>query len=158
MQNDTPDMTRRSLLTKAAIGLPAIGLVGALGWANPASALEASGFVTDNIWGQGTTSALQTYLGTPVDGVVSGQDPRWRSPNTQLRNGWEWSGGGGSALIATIQRHLGVSVDGIFGPQTAAAWHRSLGRPAHPYFDRHTLIVSTIQARLLRWKSPFGVG
>ena len=42
------NMTRRSLLTKAAIGLPAMGLVGALGWANPASTPEAKSLGSDS--------------------------------------------------------------------------------------------------------------
>lgn len=76
----------------------------------------------DGYWGMGTTSALQRHFGTPVDGVVSSQDAGWRSRNGGLTSGWEWlSNAGGSQLIQAMQRTLGVTADGLFGPATANA-------------------------------------
>ncbi|MDO5067778.1 MAG: peptidoglycan-binding protein [Propionibacteriaceae bacterium] len=154
MQNHTITMNRRSLLTKAAIGLPAMGVVGALAWANPATTPEASALAVDGVWGPATTRALQGYLKTPVDGIVSGQDPTWQAGNTHLGSGWDWSGGGGSALIRAIQRRLGVTADGLFGPQTSHAWHGRMGRVASNYFN-HPGIVRDIQLRLSQGRDPF---
>lgn len=147
MQNQTLGMTRRSLLTKAAIGLPAMGVVGALAWANPSSTPEAKALVLDGYWGPETTRALQNYFGTPVDGVVSGQDPYWRAGNTYLGVGWDWSGNGGSLLIAAIQRRLGVTADGYFGPATSRAWHSHIGLSPRDHFDNRP-VVTNIQGRL----------
>ena len=149
MQNHTISMTRRSLITKAAIGLPAMGVVGALGWANPASTPEASAVTVDGYWGPETTRALQRHFGTPVDGVISGQDPKWRAGNTHLGGGWDWSGNGGSTLIAAIQRRLGVAADGYFGPATARAWYRRLGLRPKNFFNNRR-VVALIQGRISR--------
>lgn len=156
MQNQTLGMTRRSLLTKAAIGLPAMGVVGALTWANPTSTPEASASFVDGIWGSRTTAALQEYFGTPRDGIVSGQNPAIISNNTRLGSGWDFSDDGGSALIAAIQRLVGASPDGYFGPRTSMAWHAALGYSPRPYFDQNTTIVHTIQQRLARGQGLVG--
>ncbi|RRD04676.1 peptidoglycan-binding protein [Arachnia propionica] len=153
MQNSI-NLNRRSLLTKAAIGLPAMGVIGALSWANPATTPEASAIAVDGIWGPETTRALQGYLKTPVDGIVSGQDPTWRAGNTHLGSGWDWSGGGGSALIRAIQGRLGVRVDGLFGPETSRAWHSRMGRAPLNYFN-HSSIVWDLQLRLSKGRDPF---
>ncbi|MDO5067779.1 MAG: peptidoglycan-binding protein [Propionibacteriaceae bacterium] len=149
-------MTRRSLLTKAAIGLPAMGVVGALTWANPASTPEASALTVDGIWGHKTTVALQSYFGTPIDGIVSGQEPSLRGANSALGSGWDWSGNGGSYLISAIQSNLNVSNDGYFGPRTAQAWHVALGLRPYPYFDLSSPAVSEIQWRLANGRRLFG--
>ncbi|MDO5083905.1 peptidoglycan-binding protein [Arachnia propionica] len=153
MQNSI-NLSRRSLLTKAAIGLPAMGVIGALSWANPAATPEASALTVDGVWGPETTRALQGYLKTPVDGIVSGQDPTWRRGNTHLGWGWDWSNSGGSALIRAIQRRLGVTADGYFGPQTSRAWHSRMGRVVSNYFN-HPGIVRDIQTRLNQGRDPF---
>lgn len=151
MQIHTPNMTRRGLLTKAAIGLPAMGVVGALNWANPASDPEASAFTFDGIWGPETTAALQKFFNTPIDGIVSGQDPTWRKGNTRLGEGWDWSGGGGSLLIREIQNALGVQpVDGIFGPRTSGYWHMHLKLRYRDFFDNKSSAVLRIQHRVVR--------
>lgn len=74
----------------------------------------------DGWWGSGTTTALQGFFGTPVDGVVSGQNRIYRARNQGLTTGWEWtSNPGGSRLITKIQKKVGARPDGIFGPETA---------------------------------------
>lgn len=76
----------------------------------------------DGYWGRATTIALQVYFGTPVDGIVSSQDPYWESRNPGLGTGWEWGAGvQGSQLIIAMQKVLGVKRDGLFGPDTANA-------------------------------------
>lgn len=76
----------------------------------------------DGYWDRATTIALQVYFGTPVDGIVSSQDPYWESRNPGLGTGWEWGAGvQGSQLIIAMQKVLGVKRDGLFGPDTANA-------------------------------------
>lgn len=76
----------------------------------------------DGYWGRAMTIALQVYFGTPVDGIVSSQDPYWESRNPGLGTGWEWGAGiQGSQLIIAMQKVLGVKRDGLFGPDTANA-------------------------------------
>lgn len=87
------------------------------GSSSPSGTLEVDGY-----WGEATTRRLQAYFGTPQDGVVSSQDAHWKGRNGGLTGGWEWlSHGVGSQLIAAMQRKLGISDDGFFGPATANA-------------------------------------
>lgn len=73
----------------------------------------------DGYWGRATTIALQVYFGTPVDGIVSSQDPYWESRNPGLGTGWEWGAGvEGSQLIIAMQKVLRVKPDGLIGPDT----------------------------------------
>ena len=63
-------------------------------------------------------------MGTPVDGVISGQyrvgyRPSLYSVSYGLHQG--------STLIRAVQRKLGVRADGILGPQTIKAMQRRLG-------------------------------
>ena len=58
MTEKSKDLTRRSLITKAAIGIPAMGVVGALAWANSATTPKASAGAIDGTWGSYTTLAL----------------------------------------------------------------------------------------------------
>ena len=76
----------------------------------------------DGYWGRLTTIALQVHFGTPVDGVVSSQDPYWESRNPGLGTGWEWGAGvEGSQLIIAMQKVLRVNPDGLVGPDTINA-------------------------------------
>lgn len=76
----------------------------------------------DGYWGRLTTIALQVHFGTPVDGVVSSQDPYWESRNPGLGTGWEWGAGvDGSQLIIAMQKVLRVKPDGLVGPDTINA-------------------------------------
>ena len=76
----------------------------------------------DGYWGRATIIALQVYFGTPVDGIVSSQDPYWESRNPGLGTGWEWGAGVlGSQLINAMQGVLGVKRDGLIGPDTINA-------------------------------------
>lgn len=76
----------------------------------------------DGYWGRAMTVALQVYFGTPVDGIVSSQDPYWEFRNPGLGTGWEWGAGvEGSQLIIAMQKVLRVKPDGLFDPDTANA-------------------------------------
>lgn len=76
----------------------------------------------DGYWGEATTRALQEHFGTPVDGIVSSQDPYWEPRNPGLGTGWEWGAGvDGSQLIIAMQKALRVKPDGLIGPDTINA-------------------------------------
>lgn len=88
----------------------------------PAPAPAPSGIEVDGLWGSGTTRALQRHFGTPEDGVVSSQSAAWRNSNPGLTTGWEWvPDPKGSRLIIALQNALGVSADGLIGPNTVNA-------------------------------------
>ena len=71
-----------------------------------------------------TVSQWQRVMGTPVDGVISGQHRvRYRPSLYSVSYGRHQ----GSTLIRAVQRKLGVRVDGLIGPQTIKAMQRRLG-------------------------------
>lgn len=150
-------LTRRSLLTKAAIGIPAMGVAGAVAWANPAGAPEAKADVNvDGSWNSDTTMLFQQYYGLPIqDGIVSGQDPSIRYLNPGLGSGWDWSGPSGSNLIRTMQHHMnqwgyGLREDGVLGPQTISHFWVWFGLSPIPYFPRRSKVVKELQRWLNR--------
>lgn len=88
----------------------------------------APGIAVDGEWGPATTRALQKLLGTPVDGIVSGQRAKYRRvwPSC-LTSSWRFVATGSSQMIAALQRRIGVSADGIAGPATCRALQKRLG-------------------------------
>ena len=80
--------------------------------------------------GPDTYKALQKHLGgSVIDGLIENQSYR----PTELGNGigprgWEFTGRGskGSATIRRLQRHVGVTADGIVGTGTVKALQRAL--------------------------------
>lgn len=114
------------------------------------SATTSGGGLTVDGWiGISTNKAAQRYFGTPVDGVMSNQDPKQKRyyPRIDSR-AINYNGGKGSNLVGAMQRlfgvkddgfmgkntvkamqkFLGVSVDGILGQNTASAWQRWLNK------------------------------
>lgn len=88
----------------------------------PAPQPAPGGLEADGLWGSSTTRALQRLLGTPADGSVSSQPAAWRGRNPGLTTGWEWTASPvGSQVVAEMQRRMGVTADGMFGPATANA-------------------------------------
>ena len=86
---------------------------------------DSSGkIVVDGYWGSATTLLAQIVTGAPFrDGIVSRQEPYWRSRVPGCTIGWEWGigDGSGSPLIKALQRVWGVTPDGILGPNTINA-------------------------------------
>lgn len=101
----------------------------------------------DGYWGPATTRAAQKFYGTPVDGVVSGQDASRIAENPGLGDGWE-VGSGGSQLIAAIQKSRGVTADGILGPETIKAMQRYYGTPVDGRFDEESACIIAFQNAL----------
>lgn len=104
----------------------------------------------DGYWGPATTRALQKALGTPVDGIVSGQSSA--DLNKVNRGGlssssWKVSVGG-SAMIRALQKKLGVTVDGYFGPKTCKALQKYLGTYVDGFVDGPSSMVKALQRKL----------
>ena len=67
MTIEKPGFSRRRLLTTAAVGVPAVGLLGAVNLFN-APAAKAAPLATDGYWGFETTRVLQQLYRLNVDG------------------------------------------------------------------------------------------
>lgn len=80
--------------------------------------------------GHGTWRALQRYLRTPADGIVSSQPRTARqvSPAGSITQGWQHVGKGarGSSMVRALQKWVGVTVDGKWGPDTTRGLQRKL--------------------------------
>lgn len=100
--------------------------------------------VVDGYWGQATTRALQRSLGTPVDGVISGQ---YRNSVTNQMYSVKFSSGG-STVIRALQRKLGVTADGLIGAQTIRALQKHLGTPVDGIISKASMVVKEMQRRL----------
>lgn len=83
----------------------------------------------DGEWGILTTRATQKFFKTTVDGIVSHQPTGLRKYCMNcLESSWQWRDDGGySPMIQAMQKWLGVSADGHFGPNTIKALQRKLG-------------------------------
>lgn len=73
MTIERPGISRRSLLTTTAVGVPAMGLLGAANLFGAATAKAVPPVTVDGYWGPQTTTAFQWLFGTVQDGVVSSQ-------------------------------------------------------------------------------------
>lgn len=98
----------------------------------------------DGYWGTVTTKALQKVLGTPQDGVISGQV---KGPWNRALTSVQW-GRGGSQVIAALQRKLGVTADGYLGPQTIRALQKRLGTTQDGVISSPSQMVAALQRRL----------
>lgn len=86
----------------------------------------------DGSFGVASVSRLQSVLGTVVDGVVSGQARYSKNFFPALVS--VTYGSTGSTAIRALQRKLGVTADGLFGPNTIRAWQRKLKVTVDGYF------------------------
>src|SRR5699024_3516384 len=100
----------------------------------------------DGKWGKDTTRALQRALGTPVDGIISGQ--LRNSVTTALYGGTVRYGCGGSPMVRALQRKAGAKVDGYLGPDTVRRLQRYLGTVQDGKLSRPSLVVKALQGRL----------
>ena len=107
------------------------------------------GLDVDGVWGPATTSAVQSALGTPVDGVVSGQSTSLDACNRGGLSSASWQhGGGGSLMVRALQSKVGAGVDGYFGRGTCAALQGYLDTYADGYVDNPSNMVKELQRRL----------
>ena len=127
---------------------PFAEIAGATGSATAPSTPSGSDKIkVDGWWGVNTTRLLQQIFGTPVDGIVSNQDPAQRKYLLRADSGsWDFAGSGnGSNLIGAMQNYVGVKDDGFMGPNTVCAWQKFLGVAVDGYMGADT--VSALQ----RW-------
>lgn len=90
--------------------------------------------VVDGLWGTKVTLALQKIYDMKIqDGVVS-------KP---------------SSLIKILQKHLGVSQDGVLGPITIKAMQRALGTVVDGVISQPSLMVKAMQVKLNNGVKPF---
>lgn len=103
----------------------------------------------DGLWGCATTKALQSVLGTCVDGYVDGQDSSLDKCNRGglLTSSWK-KASGGSPMVKALQKKLSVSADGYFGPLTCKALQSFLGTATDGYVDKPSDMVKALQKRL----------
>lgn len=103
----------------------------------------------DGKWGSGTTRRLQAIFGTPVDGVVSNQDARFKADNPGLVSGWDWDtkpNGKGSSLIKAMQKWAGMNTqDGEIGPETIKAFQKKLGTTVDGKVSKVSSMVKALQ-------------
>jgi len=101
----------------------------------------------DGIWGSATTRRLQQVLGTTIDGVISGQAAS--NKLAPLLSGWEWKyTTAGSNAIRALQKKLGITADGHFGPKTAKALAAHYGIISDGRFDSPSKTIKALQAAL----------
>lgn len=90
--------------------------------------------------GHDTVKAMQSWLGTVVDGVVSGQSNRQKKYLIAcVPNAWNFSDNPkGSLMVKALQRKLGCASDGIMGKNTVMALQRLVGAKQDGYLGAET--------------------
>lgn len=79
----------------------------------------------DGVGGPDTVRATQRFLGTPQDGVISGQNKALKKYYPALE-AVEF-GKGGSTCVRYLQKWLGVAQDGVLGKETIKRWQYVIG-------------------------------
>lgn len=89
--------------------------------------LKVDGKAGHNFW-----KALQTYLGTTVDGVISNQSHKAKSLGNGITQGWKYTGPNskGSTMVKALQKWVGVKQDGVWGEATTTAVQKKLNAHA----------------------------
>ena len=90
--------------------------------------------------GHDTVKAMQSWLGTPQDGIVSGQSNRQKKYLIAcVSSAWKFSDNPkGSLMVKALQRKLGCAIDGIMGKNTVMALQRMLGVKQDGYLGSDT--------------------
>lgn len=87
--------------------------------------VPAPKLVVDGKGGKNTIRALQKFLGTPQDGIISGQTAsldKYHPAITAIKHGK-----GGSMCVKYLQKWLGIKQDGQWGKQTSKALQTVIG-------------------------------
>lgn len=93
--------------------------------------------VVDGIGGANTVRAMQKFLGTPQDGVLSGQNKACAKYYPALK-AVEY-GKGGSTCVKKLQKWLGITADGVWGEKTSKALQKKLGVTADGIFGTNSM-------------------
>lgn len=116
----------------------------------PSTSTNNANLSVDGLWGQGTTKAIQKYLGTVQDGIVSKQsagDLAKTNKGGLLSSSWK-TGSGGSLMVKALQKKVGVKADGYFGPNTCKALQKHLGTVQDGIVSKPSAMVKELQRRL----------
>ena len=131
MTTEHSGLSRRTLLSTAALGVPALGLLGAANLIGaPAANAKKTRITLDGWWGHETTKLLQAALGFPQTGVIDSQPASLAKQNTALYAGWDWVPDGrakGAPVLRELQKMLEVPQDGLIGPVTIKALQTDYG-------------------------------
>ena len=95
---------------------------------NPAidgKVVPAPKLTVDGVAGPATIRALQAFLGTPQDGVISGQRKDLKQYYPAVTS--VLFGNGGSLCVSRLQAWCGAKVDGVWGQGTSKALQKKLG-------------------------------
>ncbi|SFL38603.1 N-acetylmuramoyl-L-alanine amidase [Gracilibacillus orientalis] len=102
----------------------------------------------DGKWGNSTTRALQQYLDTVVDGIISDQ-VRNNVTNAFYGTTIDFgSGKKGSMAVKDLQSKIGAKVDGLLGPETIGLLQKYLGTTYDKKLSRPSIVVKELQRRL----------
>lgn len=91
----------------------------------------------DGVGGANTVRAMQKFLGTPADGVISGQHSAQKKFYPSLKA--VKYGGGGSTCIKYLQKWLGVKQDGYINQATVKAWQKKIGAKVDGIFGKNSM-------------------
>ncbi len=155
-----PGMSRRHLLTTAAIGVPAMGVLAAT---NVLGAAPANAKISvDGWWGGGTTEAFKRFLcqvvapGAKVrdKGRIQSQPASTGDQSPGLTpDGWDWvpdEGAHGSEVVDLMQYWLGAPRDGLMGPTTIRALQSHYGLTMDGVLDGPSPAITALQEELAR--------
>ena len=161
MTIERPGFSRRKLLTTAAVGVPAMGVLGAVNLIG-APAAKAAKLTVDGMWGENTSRALEYFLNHIVfgaskpdlgqNGQIRNQPVSWAAVNPGLGSGWEWVPDDyayGSLTIADMQGWLGFSrSDGLIGPATIRALQAHYGTVTDGVLDEGSPTIAALQEEI----------
>ena len=107
---------------------------------------KKTNLIVDGSLGTATVKAMQKWLGTTVDGVISGQAESNKKYMPACNNtAWRFTSHAnksekptGSQAIKALQKKLGVTVDGIMGQVTIKALQKYLKVKADGYLGTDT--------------------
>ena len=91
----------------------------------------------DGIGGTCTVRAMQRFFGTPMDGVLSGQNKALNKYYPALK-AVEY-GKGGSPCVKNLQKWVGTTQDGIIGEQTVKVWQKKIGVASDGVFGPNSM-------------------
>ena len=107
---------------------------------------KASKLAVDGLLGTASVKAMQKWLGTTVDGVISGQaEGNKKYMPARNNSAWQFASHAnksekptGSQAIKALQKKLGVTVDGIMGQVTIKALQKYLKVKVDGYLGTDT--------------------
>ena len=116
---------------------------------SPKATTSNGKLVVDGIGGVATVKALQKFLGTTEDGVISSQNKNLKKYYPALKSVSYSDNPKGSAAIKMLQKLLGISPDGILGKTTVTALQKFL-----KVKESGTLDTATMKALQLYLNDP----